>query len=140
MKKIFLIVLVALMVFGTTSFASDRAEKENSLAKSIQDLTIVDGIVDVFKADNGDITVYIGGRGSATKNLVKISKLKAQDHAFRIAEAAADKAFAEFIQKNVDACLGVKDTITDSSMDLDDIIKKNEGRYRERRTGKKPPS
>ncbi|MDD2557298.1 MAG: hypothetical protein PHH87_03290 [Desulfuromonas sp.] len=124
MKKTLFLVLTCLIAFGTNSIAANKSEKENKLAQDIQKLTIADGIIDVYRDVNGAITVYIGGRGSATESLVKISKLKAEAHALRIAEASANKAFAEFVQKNVDACLDVTDTITDSSMNIDDIMDK----------------
>ena len=117
-------ILATILTSTAILLASDMEQKEKKLAQDIENLSISDGIVDVYKDSNGQITVYIGGRGSATANLVKISRSKAEDHALRIAEAAASKAFAEFIQKNVDTLLDVKDTITDSSLDVDGIIQK----------------
>ncbi len=113
-----------MLVWTLSTVASDKEEKENKLAHAIKSLSIQDGIVDVLNETNGNITLYIGGRGSATAGLVKISKVKSEDHALRIAEAAANRSFTEFIKKNVDACFGVEDTIIDSSMNLDDIIQR----------------
>jgi hypothetical protein len=115
-----LIFLSAAAVFG-----ADKVEKETTLAQSVTELRIVNGIIDVHNDTNsGQITVYIGGRGSATANLVNISKVKAEDHALRIAESAANNAFAAFIKKNIDAVLEAEETITDSSLDIEDLVKK----------------
>jgi len=107
-----------------SAFASDREEKEKRLAQDVENLSIPSGVVDVYKDTNGQITVYIGGHGSATASLVKVSRVKAEDHVLRIAEAAASKAYAAFILKNVDAIFDVKDTITDSSLDIAGIMQK----------------
>jgi hypothetical protein len=125
MKNIFTI-LLGLSLSFLSAQAADKVEKENNIAKSIEDLSIPAGIIDVYKDTKENVTVYIGGRGSATANLVKISKVKAKDHALRIAEQTANKAFAEFIQKNVEAFLSAKETITDSSLDIDGLMKKME--------------
>ena len=117
-------IAVLITALASSGLASDKIEKEQKLAQSISELTIPSGIVDVYKDTNGQITVYVGGRGSATANLVKISRVKAEDHALRIADAQSSRAFAEFIQKNVNAVLKVDETITDSSLDVEDLVKK----------------
>ena len=119
-----IVFLITVLATASIGWASDKAEKEKKLAQSINELSIPSGIVDVYKDTNGQITVYIGGRGSATANLVKISRVKAEDHALRVADAETSRAFAEFIKKNVDAVLNVVETITDSSLDVEDLVKK----------------
>ena len=85
-----------LIIFGLVSLCvsavsgADKEQKEKKLAQAIGDLTIPSGIVEVCKDDHGQITVYIGGRGSATASLAKISMVKAEDHCLRIAEASAN--------------------------------------------------
>jgi hypothetical protein len=118
-------ILVGLFLLaGVRARASDRDIKEAKLAESVADLSISSGIVDVIRSTNGEVVVYVGGRGSATASLTKISKVKARDHALRIAEAAANKAFAEFVKKNTQAVLDVKDEITDSTLSVDEMMKK----------------
>lgn len=123
MKKQIILFLTGLAIC-TTAFAADKADKEAKLAKNIQSLSIPSGIVDVYKDTEGNITVYIGGRGSATAKLVKLSRVKGEDHALRIAAAQSSKAFADFIQKNVDAVLDVNEVITDSTLDTEELVKK----------------
>ena len=125
MKRILAASLISIVV-ATGALASDNAEREKNLAQSIQDLSIPDGIVDMYKDTNGQITVYIGGRGFASAKLVKLSSEAAEKQAFNIADATASRAFAEFIQKNVDAILNFSGQITDSSLDVDDMMKKME--------------
>jgi len=119
-----LIAGLAIVANVSNSLASEKTEKEEKLAQSVAALTIPTAIVEVYKDTNGQITVYVGGRGSATANLAKISRVKAEDHALRIADVESSRVFAEFIQKNVDAVLKVDEVVTDSSLDVEDLVKK----------------
>jgi hypothetical protein len=123
MKKVLAAWLITLAI-TTIALALDKEEREKNLAQSIQELSIPNGIVDMYKNTNGQITVYIGGNGFGSANLIKLSSEAAERQAYNIADASANKAFAEFIQKNVDAILTSDVHITDASLDVDEIMKK----------------